>query len=279
MFTVDIHSKSCIKAEHSAPLIFIAGIRGGISQDNPTHTTVELKRIFDSFGVPFIYKAAEDDKDTDFSHRLDLLHTVRKETSIPVMAQPANLKQLEMAALVADVFMLTSGSAELKDMLIEIGRMQKPLILCKDLYSFSRDLIEQATSFSKADLQNFAFCESGTSFGYDDLVVDMRSIGIMQETAPVFFDAAYAFSHPNTEKSFFDLSHKVSMASVAYGAAALGLAGIIMDILPDRIPDNPTAPGMLTLGALPSFLEHILKIDHCAKAITPNQQYRTEEFV
>lgn len=95
----------------------------------------------------------------------------------------------------------------------------------------------------------------------------MRSLGIMQGIAPVFFDASYAFSHASVENCFFDLSHSVSMASVAYGAAAQGLAGMTLDLLSRSSSTDPSAPGMLSLGALPAFLERITRIDRCAKGL------------
>ena len=260
MFSLNFHNGCYFIGGESSPLIFVVGLKNLNSHDDYVHI-IELKEIFKSFNIPFIYKLSLHD-DNNIIKCINKINTIRKYIGIPVMTTITTFHQVEIVADITDIVLISSGIERLNEILVELGRRNKPLILAKELSCFSCDMTWITDYARNAGVHNLALCEGGTSFGYDDTVVDMRSITIMQDIAPVFFNASYAFNNVN---SFFDLCHKVSMASVAYGAAALGLAGIIMDILPDVQSVDSNAPGMLTMGALPFFLEHILKIDRCAK--------------
>ena len=278
MFLLNFEGLTYAKTESTSPLIFITGVRDLSSREEEIRIVLELKRLFDRAGFPFIYKMATPNTEAE-AIRMERLRTIREHIHVPVAVQLSDTIQPERTAPFADVFMLEQGTAGMEEILAKVGRLGKPLILGKDLYTFSRDVSDLVTLAKNSGVEQFALCERGTSFGYDDLVVDMRSISIMQETAPVFFNASYSFSLPQVEAGFFDLSHKVSMSSVAFGAAALGLAGIIMDILPNEKLSDFRAHGMLTLGALPGFLKHIYEIDYYAKAVVPAFHSRNKEVL
>ena len=255
-----------------APLVLIGGPCAIENEKHAVMVAERLKVITEAARVPFIYKSSYDkaNRSSVASYRgpglvegLRILRTVKEATGVPVLSDVHDVAEVERAAAVLDVLQIPAFLCRQTDLLLACGRTGKPVNVKKGQFVAPRDMgnvVEKIASTGNTDI---LVTERGTSFGYNNLVVDYRGLAIMRELGyPVVFDATHSVQLPG------GLGHRSGgerqyVPLLARAAVAVGIDALFMEMHeePDRtLPDGrplSDGPNMLRLDDLPRLLGEI----------------------
>jgi len=263
-------------------LFFIAGPCAIESRAFALETAEELKAIFAEAGLPFIYKSSFDkaNRSASSSFRgvgmdegLSLLAEIKEKLGIPVLTDVHEAGQVKPVAEVVDILQTPAFLCRQTDFIRAVAQSGKPVNIKKGQFLAPWDMknvIDKAREAARdAGMPDDAFfvCERGTSFGYGNLVVDMRGLQVMKETTgcPVIFDATHSVQLPGAQgtssggqREFVPL---LARAAVATGA----VSGVFMEMhpSPDKAPCD--GPNMLPFTALPKLLAQLKAIQTLAQ--------------
>ena len=252
-----------------APLVLIGGPCAIESEGHAVMVAERLKVITEAARVPFIYKSSYD-KANRFSinsyrgpglkEGLRILRQVKEVTGLPVLSDVHDVSEVGPAAEVLDVLQVPAFLCRQTDLLLACGRTGKPVNVKKGQFVAPRDMGNAVEKILSTGNTGILLTERGTSFGYNNLVVDYRGLAIMRELGyPVVFDATHSVqlpgglgNHSGGERQYVPL---LARAAVAVGVDALFME---MHEEPDRtLPDGrplSDGPNMLRLDELPRLL-------------------------
>ncbi|SEN64384.1 2-dehydro-3-deoxyphosphooctonate aldolase (KDO 8-P synthase) [Sphingomonas gellani] len=262
------------------PLFLIAGPCVIESEALALSTAETLKGIADRLGILLIYKSSFDkaNRSSGLSFRgpgleegLRILAKVRAETDLPVLTDVHAPEQVESVAEVADMLQTPAFLARQTDFIEAVAAGGKPVNLKKAQFMAPGDMdnvvnkARRAAAAAGHDPDSFTVCERGASFGYNNLVSDMRSLAIMQDTGcPVVFDATHSVQLPGGQgdRSGGQREFVPVLARAAVGA---GVAGLFLETHPD--PDHALSdgPNAWPLDGLEPLLRQLLAIDAAVK--------------
>ncbi len=254
------------------PLFLISGPCVIESLDLCLKVADELANIRDETGMLVIFKASFDkaNRTSGESFRgpgliegLKILDCVRRETGLPILTDVHEIAQIAPAAEVCDVLQTPAFLARQTDFIRAVASCGKPVNVKKAQFMQPADMA-QVVKKCPADAP-LMLCERGTTFGYGNLVVDMRGLGIMAETGrPIVFDATHSVQMPGAmgHKSGGDRRH---VPALARAAVAAGVAGLFMETHPDPDLALSDGPNMIPLFALYPLVRQLRAIDDVAK--------------
>lgn len=245
-------------------------------------TAATLKRMADRLGLLLIYKSSFDkaNRSSGQSFRgpgldegLRILAKVRAEIGIPVLTDVHEAGQVAAVASVVDVLQTPAFLARQTDFISAVAASGKPVNIKKAQFMAPRDMAQvvakarDSAAASGLDADRFMLCERGVSFGYNNLVSDMRSLEILGETGcPVVFDATHSVQLPGGigdrsggERRFVPL--------LARAAVAAGVAGVFVETHPDPDRALSDGPNAWPLGELGPLLEQLAAIDALVKRL------------
>ena len=257
------------------PLFLIAGPCVIESEALALGSAEALKAIADSLGMPFIYKSSFDkaNRSSHCSYRgpgleqgLRILDKVRREVGVPVLTDVHEDTPLNEVAEVASVLQTPAFLCRQTDFIQRVSACGKPVNIKKGQFLAPADMSHVVAKARAAGNERIMVCERGFSFGYNNLVSDMRSLAILRQTGcPVVFDATHSVQMPG------GLGHasggQREMAAVlARAAVAVGVAGLFMETHPH--PDKALSDGANAwpLGLMGALLEGVKAIDEAVKA-------------
>ena len=280
----DVINLCGFKAGLNQPLFLIAGPCVVESRDLALDTAGELKEICSRIGLPFIYKSSYDKanrtsiksfRGMGMDKGLAILDEVRKKIGVPVLTDVHAIDEIEDAAAAVDVLQTPAFLCRQTDFICAVAATGKPVNIKKGQFLAPGDMknvVDKAKSASRKD--NIMVCERGVSFGYNNLVSDMRSLMIMRDTGcPVVFDATHSVQLPGGQGASSG-GQREYVPVLARAAVASGVAGLFMETHPNpekALSDGPNAwplklmkPLLETLKALDAmvknrgFAEHLL---------------------
>ncbi len=257
------------------PLFLIAGPCVVESLQLQIDVAGELKAVCSALSVPFIFKSSYD-KANRSSHAtfrgpgmdegLRILEEVRRQLNVPVLTDVHTIDEVATAASVVDVLQTPAFLCRQTDFIQAVAAAGKPVNIKKGQFLAPEDMkqvVAKAKAASGAD--NILVCERGASFGYHNLVSDMRSLAIMRETGcPVVFDATHSVQLPGGQGSRSG-GQREFVPVLARAAVAAGVAGIFMETHPrpeEALSDGPNAWPMPRMRAL---LETLVELDASVK--------------
>jgi 2-dehydro-3-deoxyphosphooctonate aldolase (KDO 8-P synthase) len=261
-------------------LFFIAGPCVIESEAFALDTAARLRAIAERLGVLLIYKSSFDkaNRSSGASFRgpgieegLRILEKVRDETGLPVLTDVHSEDQVKAVAQVADVLQTPAFLARQTDFIAAVAGSGKPVNIKKGQFLAPGDMAHVVTKARLAaeaagvPTDNFLVCERGASFGYNNLVSDMRSLAIMRETeCPVVFDATHSVQLPGGQgdRSGGQREFVPVLARAAVGA---GIAGLFMETHPDPDQALSDGPNSWPLDRLEPMLQRLLAIDAVVK--------------
>jgi 2-dehydro-3-deoxyphosphooctonate aldolase (KDO 8-P synthase) len=242
------------KAGLDQPLFLIAGPCVVESRELALDTAGELKEICAGLGVHFIYKSSYDKanrtslksfRGLGMDKGLEILGEVRKKVGVPVLTDVHESEDIDAVAGVVDVLQTPAFLCRQTDFICAVAAAGKPVNIKKGQFlapSDMRNVVEKARAASGRD--NIMVCERGASFGYNNLVSDMRSLAIMRETGcPVVFDATHSVQLPGGQGTASG-GQREFVPVLARAAVASGVAGLFMETHPDpekALSDGPNA--------------------------------------
>jgi 2-dehydro-3-deoxyphosphooctonate aldolase (KDO 8-P synthase) len=261
-------------------LFFIAGPCVIESEAFALDTAARLRTVADRLGVLLIYKSSFDkaNRSSGASFRgpgieegLRILEKVRDETGLPVLTDIHSEDQVKAVAQVADVLQTPAFLARQTDFIAAVAASGKPVNIKKGQFLAPGDMAHVVTKARLAaeaagvPTDNFLVCERGASFGYNNLVSDMRSLAIMRDTeCPVVFDATHSVQLPGGQgdRSGGQREFVPVLARAAVGA---GIAGLFMETHPDPDQALSDGPNSWPLDRLEPLLQRLLAIDAVVK--------------
>ena len=256
-------------------LFLIAGPCAIESRQLAMDTAGQLKEICAAVGVPFIYKSSFDkaNRSSDKSFRgvgmdegLDILADVKKTIGVPVLTDVHEIDQIKQVAAVVDVLQTPAFLCRQTDFIHAVASCGKPVNIKKGQFLAPGDMknvVDKARSVSGAD--NIMVCERGASFGYNNLISDMRSLMIMRETGcPVVYDATHSVQLPGGQGTSSG-GQREFVPVLARAAVAAGISGIFMETHPNPAKALSDGPNAWPLAHMRALLETLKALDAMVK--------------
>jgi len=262
------------------PFFLIAGPCVVESEDLQLRTAERLKGITDRLGVHFIFKSSFDkaNRSSDKSYRgpgmdegLRVLEKVKRELDLPVLTDVHDIPQIAPVAEVVDVLQTPAFLARQTDFIHAVAASGKPVNIKKAQFMAPHDMVnvvDKARSAARAagvNAETIMVCERGASFGYNNLVSDMRSLAIMRETGcPVVFDATHSVQLPGGQGTSSG-GQREFVPVLARAAVATGISGIFMETHPDPANAKSDGPNAWPLDRMENLLTTLVDIDRTVK--------------
>ena len=261
------------------PIFLIAGPCVIESKQLALDTAGRLKEICAELGVPFIYKSSYDkaNRSSGKSFRgpgadagLKILAEVRQQIGVPVLTDVHEIGQIEAAAAVVDVLQTPAFLCRQTDFINAVASAGKPVNIKKGQFLAPADMknvVDKARAAALAGgcADNIMVCERGASFGYNNLVSDMRSLAIMRETGcPVVFDATHSVQLPGGQGTVSG-GQREFVPLLARAAVASGVSGLFMETHPDPERALSDGPNAWPLARMRELLETLKALDGVVK--------------
>lgn len=243
-------------------------------------TAGRLKEICAKLNIPFIYKSSYDkaNRSSGKSFRglgmdegLRILSEVKRQLGLPVLTDVHSIEEIEQVASVVDVLQTPAFLCRQTDFIHACARSGKPVNIKKGQFLAPHDMknvIDKAREAAReAGLSEdrFMACERGVSFGYNNLVSDMRSLAIMRETsAPVVFDATHSVQLPGGQGTSSG-GQREFVPVLARAAVATGVAGLFMETHPNPAEAKSDGPNAVPLNRMSALLETLVTLDQAVK--------------
>jgi len=262
------------------PFFLIAGPCVIESEQLQMDVAGQLKEMTVSLGVPFIFKSSFDkaNRSSGTSFRgpgrdkgLAILAKIKKELGVPVLTDVHTEDDIAAAAQVCDVLQTPAFLCRQTDFIRAVAQSGRPVNIKKGQFLAPHDMknvIDKARAAAAEKglpTDNFMACERGASFGYNNLVSDMRSLAIMRETgAPVVFDATHSVQLPGGQGTSSG-GQREFVPVLARAAVAVGVAGLFMETHPDPAHALSDGPNAVPLGRMKALLETLVALDGVTK--------------
>jgi 2-dehydro-3-deoxyphosphooctonate aldolase (KDO 8-P synthase) len=262
------------------PFFLIAGTCVIESRQMAFDTAGALKEMTTELGIPFIYKSSFDkaNRSSGTSYRgpgmekgLEILGDVKRDLGVPVLTDVHSIEEIEVVSSVVDVLQTPAFLCRQTDFITACAQSGKPVNIKKGQFLAPGDMknvIDKARAAARdkgLNEDNFMACERGASFGYNNLVSDMRSLAIMRDTgAPVVFDATHSVQLPGGNgTSSGGMREMVPVLSRA--AVAVGVAGLFMETHPTPATALSDGPNAVPLGRMKDLLSVLIELDRITK--------------
>ena len=262
------------------PFFLIAGPCVVESEELQLRTAERLKAIADRLGIFLIFKSSFDkaNRSSDKSYRgpgmdegLKVLAKVRDAVGLPILTDVHDIPQIGPVAEVVDVLQTPAFLARQTDFIHAVAASGKPVNIKKAQFMAPHDMVNvvaKARSAAQAAGVNedtIMVCERGASFGYNNLVSDMRSLAIMRETGcPVVFDATHSVQLPGGQGTSSG-GQREFVPVLARAAVAAGVSGLFMETHPDPANAKSDGPNAWPLDRMESLLETLVALDRKVK--------------
>ena len=271
------------------PFFLIAGPCVVESEQLQLDVAGQLKEITASLGIPFIFKSSYDkaNRSSGASFRgpgmdagLQILARVRREIGVPVLTDVHTEAEVPTVAAVVDVLQTPAFLCRQTDFIRAVAQSGKPVNIKKGQFLAPHDMVNvidkaRAAAAEKGlDTDRFMACERGASFGYNNLVSDMRSLAIMRENgAPVVFDATHSVQLPGGLGQASG-GQREMVPVLARAAVAVGVAGLFMETHPDPARALSDGPNAVPLRHMKALLETLVALDQ----VTKRQGFLEDDF-
>ena len=262
------------------PLFLIAGPCVVESEELQLRTAERLKQIADRLGVFLIFKSSYDkaNRSSDKSFRgpgmdegLRILETVRDRVGVPILTDVHDIPQIAPVAEVVDVLQTPAFLARQTDFIHAVAASGKPVNIKKAQFMAPHDMVNvvdkarNAAQAAGVNDETIRVCERGVSFGYNNLVSDMRSLAIMRETGcPVVFDATHSVQLPGGQGTRSG-GQREHVPVLARAAVATGVSGLFMETHPDPERALSDGPNAWPLDRMESLLGTLVELDKTVK--------------
>jgi 2-dehydro-3-deoxyphosphooctonate aldolase (KDO 8-P synthase) len=258
------------------PIFLIAGPCVVESRQLQMDVAGELKSICADLEIPFVFKSSYDkaNRTSHASYRgpgmeegLRILADVRKHVAVPVLTDVHAVDEIEMVATVVDALQTPAFLCRQTDFIQAMARTGKPVNIKKGQF-LAPDDMKQVVAKAKAasGIDNILVCERGASFGYHNLVSDMRALAIMRDTGcPVVFDATHSVQLPGGRGTSSG-GERQFVPVLARAAVAAGIAGLFMETHPNPDAALSDGPNAWPLSRMRELLETLKEIDALVKA-------------
>ena len=256
------------------PLVLIAGPCVVEGREMVMKTAQHIQKVSRKYHIPFIFKASYKKANRTSSRSfvgigmdeaLGILEEVKSEFGVPLLTDVHSEEEVAHAAEVADVLQIPAFLCRQTELLQAAGRTGKAVNIKKGQFMAPEDMKHQAEKVERAGSQRVMLTERGASFGYHNLVVDMRSLSIMRSLGyPVILDATHSVQLPGGGKGE-TLGRPEFIFPIARAGVAVGVDGVFAEVHPDPKRARSDAASQLKLDLLESFVKQVVAIDRTVK--------------
>ena len=271
------------------PIFLISGPCVAESEQMCLDIAGQMKEICAELGIPYIFKASYDkaNRSSGKSFRghgmdagLKMLEAVKKQLGLPVLTDVHSIEEIPLVASVVDVLQTPAFLCRQTDFIRAVAQSGKPVNIKKGQFLAPHDMknvIDKARAAAREmglNEDNFMACERGASFGYNNLVSDMRSLAIMRETAaPIVFDATHSVQLPGGQGTSSG-GQREMVPVLARAAVAVGVAGLFMETHPNPAQAMSDGPNAVPLKHMKALLETLVALD----AVTKKNGFLENDF-
>jgi 2-dehydro-3-deoxyphosphooctonate aldolase (KDO 8-P synthase) len=256
------------------PLVLIAGPCVIESENQVRKTAKGLREITEEIEIPFIFKSSYDkaNRTSIKSYRgpgiekgLEILEKVKEEFDIPILVDVHRIEEVELVSKIADILQVPAFLCRQTDLIISIARTGRPVNIKKGQFLAPWDMKNVIEKIESVGNKNILLTERGTCFGYNNLVVDMKSLPIMRSFGyPVVFDATHSVQKPGGEGTATG-GEREYVPFLAQAAVATGIDGLFLEVHPQPEKALSDGPNMIKLDKVKELLEKLIKIDKIVK--------------
>ena len=256
------------------PLVLIAGPCVIESETHALKTAEKLKRATSDAGIPFIFKASYDkaNRSSIDSFRgpglikgLKILKKIKQELNVAVLSDVHTEDEIEPAAKVLDILQIPAFLCRQTNMLLKAAKTGCTINVKKGQFMAPWDMQNVIDKLSQSGCKKILLTERGYMFGYNNLVVDMRSLPLMRDLGyPVVFDATHSLQLPGGQGKKSGGQREL-IPDLVRGAVAVGCDSLFMEVHPNPDKAKSDGPNMLKLSQLPKLLEQIKTLDYATR--------------
>ncbi len=266
-----------ISFANDSPFVLIGGMNVIEDEGLVMEVAGKFVEITGELGIPYVFKASFDKANRSsvrsfrgpgLDQGLRVLASVKETFGVPVLTDVHEPHQAAPVAEVADILQLPAFLARQTDLVVAIAETGAVINVKKPQFLAPQEMSHIINKCREAGNERVILCERGSSFGYNNLVVDMLGMDLMKDMAPVVFDATHALQRPGGRTDSAD-GRRAQAAALARSGMALGIAGLFLEAHPD--PDKALCDGpcALPLESLRPYLEQMKAIDELVKSFTP----------
>lgn len=267
-----------IRVGNQLPLVLFGGMNVLESRELALEVAQQYVEVTTRLGLPYVFKASFDkaNRSSMYSYRgpgldqgLEILAEIKTRFGVPIITDVHEPAQAAAAAEVADVIQLPAFLARQTDLVVAMAQTGAVINIKKPQFLAPHEMRHILRKFEEAGNSRLLLCERGSSFGYNNLIVDMLGFGDMKQTGyPLLFDVTHSLQRPGGRADSAD-GRREQVAELARAGVAVGLAGLFLEAHPD--PDNAKCDGpcALPLDKLEPFLAQLKDIDALVKGFAP----------
>ncbi|RUO66553.1 3-deoxy-8-phosphooctulonate synthase [Pseudidiomarina planktonica] len=266
-----------VKVGNALPFALFGGMNVLESRDLAMKVAEHYCNVTQKLGIPFVFKASFDkaNRSSINSYRgpgmeagLRIFEEIKNTFKVPLITDVHEPHQAAPVAEVVDIIQLPAFLARQTDLVVAMAKTDAVINVKKPQFLAPHEMRHIIKKFAEAGNQKVILCERGSSFGYNNLVVDMLGMDDMKRMAPVMFDATHALQRPGGRADSAD-GRRAQAAELARSGLALGLAGLFIEAHPN--PDEALCDGpcALPLSKLEQYLEQMKAVDELIKSLKP----------
>lgn len=264
---------SGLTISNDQPLMLIGGMNVIEDRDTLLRVAEHMQEVTDKLGIGYVFKASFDKANRSSIHSyrgpgleagLRLLEEVKQLFGVPILTDVHEPNQAALVAEVADIIQLPAFLARQTDLVTAIARTKAVINIKKPQFLAPLEMQHIITKCREIGNENVLLCERGTSFGYNNLVVDMLGLDLMKPMAPVIFDVTHALQKPGGQADSAD-GRGSQVDALARAGVAVGIAGLFLEAHPDPARAKCDGRCALRLDNLETFLRPLLSIDAIVK--------------
>ncbi len=263
-----------VKIGGKHPIALIAGPCVIESERSAMTIAEKLKRITDDAGIPFIFKSSYDKANRSsidsfrgpgLNKGLAIMGKIKRELNIPLLSDIHTEKEIAPASEVLDVLQIPALLCRQTDLLVKAAKTGRPVNVKKGQFMAPWDMKNVVDKLAKSGCRKILLTERGFMFGYNNLVVDMRSLVLMRNFGyPVVFDATHSLQLPGGKGDRSDGQREL-IPDIVRGAVAVGCDTLFMEIHPNPDKAKSDGPNMLKLSQLPMLLKQVKALDRAVR--------------
>jgi len=272
---VDLKIKQTdIGVNNQSPFVLFGGINVLESRDLAMKTCETYVKVTQKLGIPYVFKASFDkaNRSSINSYRgpgmdegLKIFEEIKNTFNVPIITDVHEPHQAASVAEVVDVIQLPAFLARQTDLVVAMAKTGAAINIKKPQFLAPHEMRHIITKFKEAGNERIMLCERGSSFGYNNLVVDMLGMDDMKKMAPVIFDATHALQRPGGRSDSAD-GRRAQVFELARSGMALGLAGLFLEAHPNPSEAKCDGPCALPLDKLEPYLAQMKAVDDLVKS-------------
>lgn len=276
MINTQVIKVGAVQVGNELPFVLFGGMNVLESRDLAMRIAEHYVEVTSKLGIPYVFKASFDKANRSSVHSyrgpgldkgLEIFAEIKRTFNVPIITDVHEPYQAKPVAEVADIIQLPAFLARQTDLVVAMAETGAVINVKKPQFLAPHEMRHILKKFGEAGNHQVILCERGSSFGYNNLVVDMLGMDEMKQMAPVMFDATHALQRPGGREDSAD-GRRAQAAVLARSGMALGLAGLFIEAHPDPDQAKCDGPCALPLAKLEPYLQQMKAVDELVKSFT-----------